>query len=176
MTRSFAHSRLLACLPTILAIVVLTAMPVAARASGHGSSSHGESGGHSAKSEEGGHGEGSHNEDEHPDVKSSGIKLGEFKIRSDYPAEAQKSTIRFIIYATVDAEHFDEMERLAEEHEQKIRDEIIITTRLTPLGVFQESDLATFRRRILLRLRRTLPEFIVEQLYVSDFGLIVKSL
>jgi hypothetical protein len=120
--------------------------------------------------------EGGHGEPEHSDVKSSGIKLGEFKIRSDYPAEAQKSTVRFVLFATVDAEHYGETERLAALHQQKIRDEIIITTRLTPLGIFQESDLATFRRRILIRLRRTLPELNIDQLYVSDFGLTVKSL
>jgi hypothetical protein len=120
--------------------------------------------------------EGRHGEPEQSEVKSSGIKLGEFQIRSDYPAEAQKSTVRFVLFATVAPEHFAEMEVLAEERRQKIRDEIIITTRLTPLGIFQESDLATFRRRILIRLRRTLPELNIEQLYVSDFGLSVKSL
>ena len=68
------------------------------------------------------------------------------------------------------------MKHLVAAHQQKIRDEIITTTRLTPLGVFQEADLATFRRRILIRLRRTLPELGIDRLYVSDFGLIVKSL
>jgi hypothetical protein len=135
------------------------------------------SGGHGSSESQGdsGHG-GGHGESEHADVDINGIKLGDFKIRSDYPAEAEKSTVRFVLYVTVDAEHFDEMKHLVAAHQQKIRDEIITTTRLTPLGVFQEADLATFRRRILIRLRRTLPELGIDRLYVSDFGLIVKSL
>jgi hypothetical protein len=139
-------------------------------------SSHGAPEGQAASESAGEPGKQGHGEAEHSDVKSSGVKLGEFKIRSDYPAEAQKSTVRFVIYATVAADHLGQLKRLTEEHQQKIRDEIITTTRLTPLGIFQEPNLATFRRRILIRLRRTLPELNIEQLYVSDFGLIVNSL
>ena len=106
----------------------------------------------------------------------SGIELGEFKIRSDYPVEAQKSTVRFVLYAAVKGEKSPEMRRLVEKHEQKLRDLIITTTRLAPLAVFEEPDLATFRRRLLIRMRRTLPELVVDDLYVSEFSLIVKSL
>ena len=113
---------------------------------------------------------------ENSGVKGNGIELGQFKIRSDYPAEAQKSTVRFVLYAAIKPEHIDEMQHLVEEHQIKLRDEIITATRLTPLGVFEEPNLTTFRRRILIRLRRTLPELAVEELYVSDFGLMVKSL
>jgi hypothetical protein len=106
----------------------------------------------------------------------SGIELGEFKIRSDYPVEAQKSTVRFVLHAAVKGEKSAEMRRLVEKHEQKLRDLVITTTRLAPLAVFEEPDLATFRRRLLIRMRRTLPELAVDDLYVSDFSLIVKSL
>jgi hypothetical protein len=106
----------------------------------------------------------------------NGIELGEFTIRSDYPVEAQKSTVRFVLYAAVKSDRSAEMRRLVEEHRQKLRDTVITTTRLAPLAVFEEADLATFRRRILIRLRRTLPELAVEDLYISDFGLLVKSL
>jgi len=113
---------------------------------------------------------------ENSGVKGNGIELGQFKIRSDYPAEAQKSTVRFVLYAAIKPEQIDDMQRLVKQHQTKLRDEIITATRLTPLGVFEEPNLTTFRRRIMIRLRRTLPELAVEQLYVSDFGLMVKSL
>ena len=113
---------------------------------------------------------------ENSSVKGSGIELGQFKIRSDYPAEAQKCTVRFVLYAAIKPEQFDAMQQLVKQHQTKLRDEIIIATRLTPLGVFEEPTLATFRRRIMIRLRRTLPELAVEELYISDFGLMVKSL
>jgi hypothetical protein len=105
-----------------------------------------------------------------------GIKLGEFKIRSDYPAEAQKSTVRFVLYAAVKEDRQADMERIIANHREKIRDEVITTTRLTPLGMFEESDFKSFRRRIFIRLHRTVPQLVIDDLYISDFGLIVKSL
>jgi hypothetical protein len=105
-----------------------------------------------------------------------GIKLGEFKIRSDYPAEAQKSTVRFVLYAAVKEDRLAAMESIVSNHREKLRDEVITATRLTPLGMFEEADLKAFRRRIFIRLHRTVPELVIDDLYISDFGLIVKSL
>ena len=106
----------------------------------------------------------------------TGIELGEFSVRSDYPAEAQKCTVRFVLYGAVKSEHAADMQRFVEEHRQKIRDVVITATRLTPLNVYQEPDLATFRRHMVVRLRRSLPELMIDDLYLSDFGLLVKSL
>ena len=105
-----------------------------------------------------------------------GISLGDYRIRSHYQVDAQKSIVRFSLFATVKDEHFAEVNRLVEEHRQKLRDLVITATRLTPLNAFQEPDLATFRRRILMRLRRALPELTVEDLYFSEFDLTIKSL
>ena len=133
---------------------------------GHGKAAEGPAHGESAEVKGG----------ENSGVKGSGIELGEFKIRSDYPAEAQKSTVRFVLYAAIKPELYDQMQQVVKDHQTKLRDEIITATRLTPLGVFEEPDLTTFRRRILIRLRRTLPQLVVEGFYISDFGLMVKSL
>ena len=122
------------------------------------------------------HSEAEAGEAEHSGPESGGIALGEYRIRSDYPAEAQKSTVRFVLYASVKEDKHSEMSHLAAEHRQKVRDEVITATRLTPLSTFEEPDLAGFRRRILVRLRRTIPEFEIEDLYISDFSLMVKSL
>jgi hypothetical protein len=105
-----------------------------------------------------------------------GVSLGEFRIRSYYPVDAQKSTVRFTLYATVKDDHFAEVQRLVEEHRQKLRDQVITVTRLAPLAVFQEPDLAAFRRRIVVRLRRALPELKIDDLYISEFDLTTKSL
>jgi hypothetical protein len=110
------------------------------------------------------------------DTEVHGIKLGEFKIRSDYPAEAQKSTVRFVLYVAVKADRAAAMESIVSQHREKLRDEVITATRLTSLGMFEEPDLKAFRRRIFIRLHRTVPELVIDDLYISDFGLIVKSL
>jgi hypothetical protein len=105
-----------------------------------------------------------------------GVSLGDYRIRSHYQVDAQKSIVRFSLYATVKNEHFGEVQALVEEHRQKLRDQVIMATRLTPLNLFQEPDLAAFRRRVLVRLRRAIPELTIEDLYVSEFDLTIKSL
>jgi hypothetical protein len=148
-----------------IAVTVAAAMlahcAAAAEASQHGPAAHGSA---EAAAEEG------------SDANSSGIKLGEFKVRTDYPVEAQKCTVRFVLYVAVDGERSAELRRLVENHRQKIRDVVIIATRLAPLNVFQEPDLAKFRRRILARLRHNLPELAFDNLYISEFGLLVRTL
>ncbi|MCC7474731.1 MAG: hypothetical protein IT425_05005 [Pirellulales bacterium] len=128
---------------------------------------------HAAPPSEHGAAEGSEPE---PDSNSNGIKLGEFSIRSDYPAEAQKSTVRFTLFATIKGDQLATMKRIVANHRYKVRDDVITATRLTPLGVFEEPNLTTFRRRIMVRLHRTIPELVIDQLYISDFALSVKSL
>jgi hypothetical protein len=105
-----------------------------------------------------------------------GVSLGDYRIRSHYQIDAQKSIVRFSLFATVKDQGFGEVKRLVAEHRQKLRDQVIMATRLTPLAVFQEPDLATFRRRVLVRLRRALPELVIEDLYISEFDLTIKSL
>lgn len=105
-----------------------------------------------------------------------GVEIGDFRVRSDYPAEAQKSTVRFKLWVTIRGDKLAAMTHLIDDHRQKIRDEVITSTRLLPLGVFEESDLKSFRRRVLVRLRRSMPELIVEDAYISDFNLSIKSL
>jgi hypothetical protein len=105
-----------------------------------------------------------------------GVSLGDFRIRSYYPVDAQKSTVRFTLFAAVKGEHFAETQRLVEEHRQLLRDQILTATRLAPLAIFQEPDLKAFRRRVLVRIRRALPELDVDDLYVCDFDMLIKSL
>ncbi len=105
-----------------------------------------------------------------------GISLGDYRIRSYFQVDAQKSTVRFSLFASVKTENYRDAKRLVESHQEKIRDQIIMATRLAPLAVFQEPDLASFRRRVLLRLRRALPDIAFEDIYVTEFDLTIKSL
>lgn len=119
--------------------------------------------------------------DEHEEVAISdaqiqGINLGEFQIRAYYPVEAQKSSVRFVMYAAVARERFEETRNTIDSNQHKIRDEIITVARMTPLPLFDEAELKSFRRRIVIRLRRALPELAIDDVYVCDFQLAVKSL
>ena len=107
---------------------------------------------------------------------SNGMQLGEFRIRAYYPAESQKSTASFSLYATVDKDKLSESQHLLENRLHKLRDQVIVVTRMFPLADFNDPDLKGFRRRILMQLRRTLPELSIENVFVSDFALTVERL
>ena len=69
-----------------------------------------------------------------------------------------------------------ESQHLLENRLNKMRDQIIVVTRLMPLGDFDDPELKNFRRRILLQLRRILPELSIENVYVSDFNIRVERI
>jgi hypothetical protein len=130
----------------------------------------------------GGHGGGhapeaaAEEEDIGAEFKTRGIEIGEFHIRAYYPVEAQKSTIRFVLYVAVSSDHFAEAQQLVDTHRHLLRDQAITATRMAPLLVLDEPELENFRRRMFLRFRRALPELAMENVYVSEFQLTVQSL
>jgi hypothetical protein len=105
------------------------------------------------------------------DVDSNGIKLGDFRIRSYHAVESQKSSVKFTLYATVAEDKRPTSLHLLADRKQKVRDQVIVATRLVPLHDFNEADLASFRRRLVVQLRRALPELAIDNVYVSDFEL-----
>jgi hypothetical protein len=109
-------------------------------------------------------------------LKNRGIELGEYRVRTHYPVDAQKSTVQFALHVAVASEQYAEMQKLVDDHKHKLRDQVITATRLAPLIMFDEPGLRSFRRRIYLRLRRALPELAIDDVYVSEFQLTVKSL
>jgi hypothetical protein len=161
---------------------VLTALVTPSRellASGHAPESHGSGhgGGH-----DGGHG-GGHGEepvaevwDDSLGIKDRGVDLGEYHIKAYYPVQAQKSTVRFILHAKVPAERYQEIAEIVSTRINKLRDQVIIATRMTPLSLFDQPGLDSFRRRILMRLKRAVPELEIDDVLVSDFTLEVQSL
>jgi hypothetical protein len=149
--------------PAFAAIILAVAACGTSLASAHGETSHGEA---EAEAES----------DDATGAKTRGFDLGEFRIRAYYPVQAQKSMVRFVLFATVSGERYATSKRLMQNHRHRIRDQVITATRMVPLVEFDQPDLASFRRRILLRLRRTLPELEIDDVYVSNFELKVQNL
>jgi hypothetical protein len=104
-----------------------------------------------------------------------GVELGDFTIRSFRPAPARRDELNFRLHATVKSENYREFASLYARRENKVRDQVIVATRLVPVEAYDDPELTTLRRRILLRLRRTLPELKLDDIYVSDFNLRVEG-
>ena len=88
----------------------------------------------------------------------------------------RRALTSFAIYATVAKDKLADSQHLLEHRLHKLRDQVIVVTRLMPLADFNDPELKSFRRRILLQLRRTLPELAIENVYVSDFELTVERI
>jgi hypothetical protein len=99
------------------------------------------------------------------------VKLGEFSIRVFHTVSTRKDNVSFIVHAVVSKENFEAFERLYGHHKNKVRDQIVVATRLVPVDDYDDPELKKFRRRILLRLHRTLPELPIDDVYLSDFSL-----
>lgn len=98
-----------------------------------------------------------------------GFELGSFYIKNFRPVEGSKTTLSFVLHAAVAGERADEFERLLKHRTRRVRDQVIVSSRLADPEHFREPDLRSFRRRILVRLRRAAPELQIEEVYFSDF-------
>jgi hypothetical protein len=103
------------------------------------------------------------------------IKLGEFNIRVYHSVSTRKDSVSFILHATVKKDDYPTFERLYSHHQNKVRDQVVVATRLVPVEDYDDPELKKFRRRIWLRLRRSMPELPIDDLYLSDFSLSSES-
>ncbi len=103
------------------------------------------------------------------------VKLGEFSIRVYHTVSSRKDTVTFILHAIVAKDKFSEFEHGYIHRKNKTRDQIVVATRLVPIEDYDDPELKKFRRRILLRLRRSLPELPIEDIQLSDFTLSSES-
>ena len=105
-----------------------------------------------------------------------GVKLGEFKIRTSNTVSSRKDGVSFTLHAMVKNDDYKAFERLYPRRKNKVRDQVVVATRLVPIDDYDDPELGKFRRRILLRLRRTVPELPIADVYISDFTLAAESL
>jgi hypothetical protein len=106
---------------------------------------------------------------------SRAVKLGEFSIRVYHTVSSRKDVVSFVIYAVVGKDHYPDFDHAYAHRKNKVRDQVIVATRLVPIEDYDDPELKKFRRRILLRLRRTLPELPIDDVYFSDFSLMSES-
>ena len=103
------------------------------------------------------------------------VKLGEFSVRVYHSISSRKDTVTFILQARIKKDDFESFERVYPHRKIKVRDQVIVATRLVPIDDYDDPELKKFRRRIYLRLRRAIPELPIDDVYLSDFTLSVQS-
>jgi hypothetical protein len=104
-----------------------------------------------------------------------GIEIGDFSIRTYRSVSGQKNRVKFTLYVTVKNDGVKDFRKRLEHRTHKVRDQVIVATRLTPVEDYDDPELTKLRRRIQLRLRRMMPELLIEEILVSDFTLSIES-
>lgn len=99
----------------------------------------------------------------------AGVFLGKFDLLSHHPSQNETLSLNFSLYATVDEDKRETLDQLVKVHENRLRDQIIIATRLMQLHQLDDPELLVLRRRIQSRLRRVLPQLAMRNIYFNDF-------
>lgn len=169
----------------LLSLAVVGSIASFAAASG-GGGGHGGSGGHGGGTKPAAHGDAGHGSshaaaDENPVSAESAdgsraVKLGEFSVRVYHSIASRKDTVTFILQARIQKDDFESFERIYPHRKIKVRDQVIVATRLVPIDDYDDPELKKFRRQIYLRLRRAIPELPIDDVYLSDFTLSVQSM
>lgn len=114
------------------------------------------------------HGKPGDDEEEKPKP-PHGVMLGEFFVRQARQAEGAKVRISFTLYAEVDQEHEDLLQKYVQVHRRRINDQVIVAVRLAKVSDFKEPDLKRLRRLIQMRLSRTGMPKHVRALMITEY-------
>jgi hypothetical protein len=98
-----------------------------------------------------------------------GIFLGEYFIRDTHEAENAKTRLSFSLYAAVDPENEKAFAAILARHQSRVHDLVLTAIRLSDNHDFQEPSLDRLKWRMLLRLRRGLPQLKIEHLHFRRY-------
>lgn len=100
---------------------------------------------------------------------SLGILLGEYFIRDIHESENAKTRLSFSLYAAVKSEDEKAFAATLARHQGRVHDLVLTAIRLSDNHDFQEPSLDRLKWRMLLRLRRGLPQLKIEHLHFRRF-------
>lgn len=100
-----------------------------------------------------------------------GFELGAFIIKSYEPLEDVTTRLIFTAHASVPEDRAEGFSALLKSHRNRVRDQVLTAARLAQQDELQDPKLELLRRRILLRLRHSLPELEIDEIFLSDFQL-----
>jgi hypothetical protein len=112
---------------------------------------------------------------EESDNEVVGLSLGEFIVRDFHPTEGVRTSLEFELYGQVPQAEADSVAKKLSDRRHKVRSNVITAARVAPMSEFDDPDLVMVRRRILLRLRRILPELSFQDIVLSDFSYSVEE-
>lgn len=125
-----------------------------------------------ARAEEAPKGDGE--EGENVATRPVGFDLGRYAIKDLRGAEGRTTRLSFQLHTSVAGDQAEQFRELLKTRKQRVRDQVILASRLTEPTDFSEPNLQRFRRRITIRLRRAVPGLKVDDVYLSDFRYLIE--
>lgn len=98
------------------------------------------------------------------------LELGEYSLREVRGAEGEKLRVEFVLYASVDPKFYDQIKTLHKKLKHRVREQVLIAARMCETKDFLEPGLERLKRRIMLRMKRTLPLMRFEALHLYDYS------
>ena len=97
------------------------------------------------------------------------LELGQFNIKDLRPIRNETAKLTFTLYLAF-SESLDEQQVDQLEHwKHRLRDQVITAVRVTQMKDFQEPDLSSLRRNILIRVNRLLKSKSVEEVFLTEY-------
>lgn len=97
------------------------------------------------------------------------FELGAFITKNYQPLQDVTTRLIFTAHASVSSDRSEEFNRKLQNRRNRVRDQVLVAARLTTMSELQDPDLRLLRRRILLRLRHSLPDLPIEEILLSEF-------
>lgn len=97
------------------------------------------------------------------------IDLGAFHVKDLRPARNETAKLSFTIHLALQQSVSQSTVKQLERWQHRLRNEVLIAIRLTETKEFLEPNLDKFRRRILVRVNRTLKAILVSEALLTEF-------
>lgn len=104
-----------------------------------------------------------------------GFELGAFVLKDYQPLGDVTTRLIFRAHASVKEDQSELFAKRLENRRHRVREQILIAARLAEPEELQDPSLEKLRRRILLRIRHSLPELPIDEVYLSEFQYFTKN-
>lgn len=106
------------------------------------------------------------------DKKTVEFSLGTFSITSQHPESNTTLRIDFQLFGTVLEDDKDELEKIFERVQQRLRDRVIFEIRNSNLNDLSDPGLALIKRRILEKSNRLLGKPLIQSIVIPEFSFV----
>lgn len=97
------------------------------------------------------------------------LDLGSFRIKDHRPTRNETAKVTFKMHLAFTSELTEKQVEQLQSWKHRLRNQVIITIRTLDLKEFQEPDLASLRRKVLIRINRLFKAKLAEEVLLTQY-------